>query len=199
MAALAYEPRQDQRRAHPDTNVRAARPNEHDAIVALLLDANREYRAVLPARVFYAYMQNLRELVADAVARELMVAELNGHILGTIAFHPDASRQSWGLPKGWAGLRALAVDPTARGRGIGRQLAEACVLRAWRIGAPVACLHTSAFHRAARRLYQGMGFVRSPDHDLNVSDVAAGGGDGPRDDPRGERLVIEAYRLDLKA
>jgi GNAT superfamily N-acetyltransferase len=194
MAVLACEQRHG-RRAHPDTRIRAARRDEHDAIIALLLDANREYRDVLPARVFYAYMQTLRDLVVDETARELMVADLNDHILGIIAFHPDASRQSWGLPKGWAGLRALAVDPTARGRGIGRQLAEACVLRAWRIGAPVACLHTSAFHRTARRLYDGMGFVRSPDHDLDVSRSAAGGGD----DPRGERLTIEAYRLDLKA
>lgn len=188
MTALACQTR----RAHPDTLVRTARRDEHDAIVALLEDANREYRDVLPTRVYYAYLRTLRDLVADEAARDLMVADLNGHILGTVAFHPDASRQSWGLPKDWAGIRALAVDPTARGRGIGRQLAEACVLRAWRIGAAVCCLHTSAFHGTARRLYGGMGFVRCPQYDLDVSDV-------PGVDARGERLVIEAFRLDLRA
>lgn len=197
MTALACDTRRGSRRTHPDTSVRAARPHEHGAIVALLQDANREFRAVLPTRVFYAYMQNLRDLVADEAVRELMVADLNGHILGTIAFHPDASRQGWGLPKGWAGIRALAVDPTARGRGIGRQLAEACVLRAWRIGAPIVCLHTSAFNATARRLYEGMGFVRSPEHDFDVGDTPGVG--IPSVDSRGERLVIEAFRLDLRA
>ena len=213
MSALPCESRQGHRRTHPETSVRAARLHEHGAIVALLQDANREFREVLPVRVFYAYMQNLRDLVADEAVRELMLAELNGHILGAVAFHPDASRQSWNLPKGWAGIRALAVDPTARGRGIGRQLAEACVLRAWRIGATVACLHTSPVHRTARRLYDGMGFVRSPEHDFDVGDIAqdrsaaigspadsaANSAANSAGDLRGERLTIEAFRLDLRA
>ena len=192
MAAPAYP----LSHAHPDTIVRAARDDEHAAVVDLLIDSNREFRDLLPTRIFYGYIQTLRDLVGSdrGTGRELIVAELNGHLLGTVSFFPDASREGWTLPKGWAGMRALAVDPTARGRGIGRQLAEAAVLRAWRIGAPVCCLHISTFHRTARRLYHSMGFVRCPDHDLDVGDVP-----GISADARGERFILEAFRLDLTA
>jgi hypothetical protein len=42
-----------------------------------------------------------------------------------------------------------------------------------------------------------MGFVRSPEHDLDVGDAPGVGIPGV--EPRGERLVIEAFRLDLRA
>jgi hypothetical protein len=76
-----------------------------------------------------------------------------------------------GLPAEWAGLRALAVDLDSRGQGIGRQLTEACVLRAWRIGRSAIALHNAAFQSAARRLYLAMGFERCPQFDFDVADL----------------------------
>jgi GNAT superfamily N-acetyltransferase len=171
--------------------VRAAAVNEHAAIADILLRANREYRTQLPVRIFDAYMRDLRELVASRQDKDFLVAEENGRLLGAVAFYRDASREGVGLPHEWAGMRALAVDLEARGRGIGRQLAEACVLWAWRIGRAVMSLHNAEFQTAARKLYLQMGFQRCPQYDFNVGDL-------PDLDLKGERLAIDAFCLDLK-
>ncbi len=171
--------------------VRKAAPAEHATIAALLLRANREFKEALPARIYDAYLHDLHELAAATDGPEFMVAECAGHLVGAVAFYREAGREGWGLPQEWAGMRALAVDPKARGRGIGRQLAEACVLRAWRIGRRVIALHNCAFQQAARRLYLTMGFVRCPQFDFDAGDL-------PDLDLKGERLAIDAFCLDLK-
>lgn len=181
--------------AAPAAIVRKAGPADRPAITALLLRANREFREALPACVYDGYMRDLRALTAGADAGEFMVAESAGQLAGAVVFYRDASTQAGapnrGLPPEWAGMRALAVDPVARGRGIGRQLAEACVLRAWRIGRQAICLHNAAFQVAARRLYLAMGFVRFPQYDFDVGDL-------PDPGLRGEHLAIDALCLDLR-
>ena len=171
--------------------VRAAGHNEHAAIADLMLRANREYRTQPPVRIYEAYMKDLRALVGSRADKDFLVAEADGRLLGTVAFYRDASRQGYNLPPEWAGMRVLAVDPEARGRGVGRQLTEACVLSAWRIGRAVMSLHNSEFQSAARKLYLQMGFQRCPQYDFNVGDL-------PDLDLKGERLAIDAFFLHLK-
>ncbi|HEV8390658.1 MAG TPA: GNAT family N-acetyltransferase [Dongiaceae bacterium] len=177
--------------AQPAAIVRVAALHEHAAIADLMLRANRDYRTVLPARIYDAYMRDLRALVAHWSDKDFLIAESDKRLLGAVAFYRDASHQGHGLPQEWAGIRALSVDPEARGRGIGRQLAEACVLWAWRIGRQVLSLHNAEFQSAARKLYLSMGFQRCPQYDFNV-------GDSPELDLKGERLAIDAFCLDLK-
>ena len=181
--------------AQPAAIVRLAGPSERAAITDLLLRANREYRAVLSPRIYDAYLHDLRELAARWADKEFLIAESEGRLLGAVAFYRDASCQSWNLgwtlPQEWSALRALAVEPEARGRGIGRLLTEACALRAWRIGRQVLALHNCAFQVAARALYLSMGFERCPRYDFDAGDL--------RDlDLGGERLAIDAFCLDLK-
>jgi ribosomal protein S18 acetylase RimI-like enzyme len=66
----------------------------------------------------------------------------------------------------WPELRLLAVAPEARGLGVGQLLVDECVIRARRAGAAALGLHTSRSMRAAKRMYERMGFVRVPEHDF---------------------------------
>ena len=45
----------------------------------------------------------------------MLVAEVDGDIVGTVTLYPDASTIGFGWPAGWAAIRALAVDPAWRG------------------------------------------------------------------------------------
>jgi predicted N-acetyltransferase YhbS/quercetin dioxygenase-like cupin family protein len=119
----------------------------------------------------------------------VLVAEHGRRVVGTVSFYPDAGREELGWPTGWAGLRALGVEPRARGLGIGRALLGACLERARDAGAPVLCLHTAEFMAAAVAIYEAAGFRRDPAHDFDVTS---------RLDLIGVRPVpILAYRLDL--
>ena len=80
-----------------------------------------------------------------------------------------------------SGMRMLAVDPAAQGRGVGRLLAQACIDRAREDGRARLVLHTTRAMTAAHRLYRGLGFRRVPERDLRT--------------PGG--LALEAYVLEL--
>lgn len=66
---------------------------------------------------------------------------------------------------GEAGFRALAVDPEARGRGVGRALATECVERARDSGRRGVAILTRPSMTAAHRLYESLGFVRERSRD----------------------------------
>lgn len=173
--------------------VRYAEPAEFDDVADLLLRANREYRDAVPAAIYRAYTNNLRALMSEPELLEqceIMVAGSSGAVLGCIAFYPDAGLEGLNWPKGWAGLRALAVDPTARGLGLGRRLAEAAIGRAQALGNPVVCLHNAAFQAPARRLYLDLGFTRCPQYDFDLADM-------PAFSPNGESQAVEAFALRL--
>jgi ribosomal protein S18 acetylase RimI-like enzyme len=169
--------------------LRDARPSDRRAVRGVLLAAYREYAAVLPPAIFGRYLQDLLDLDARAGAARLIVAEHAGRVVGTVTFYDDAAAEGLGWPSGWSGVRALGVDPDARGLGVGRALMQTCLRRAQAAGADVVCLHSAAFMTAAVGLYEAMGFRRDPAHDFEI--VERLGLDGLRPIP------IHAYRLDL--
>jgi ribosomal protein S18 acetylase RimI-like enzyme len=182
--------------------VRDAHRSDRRAARAVLLAAYREYAAVLPPAVFGPYLADILDLDARdggpgglrersgsppvVPAGRLLVAEHDRRVVGAVSFYEDAAAEGLGWPAGWAGLRALGVDPAARRLGAGRALMDACLERALAARAPVLCLHTAAFMTAAVAMYEAMGFRRAPSFDFEVP----AGGDAP---PVG----IIAYRLDL--
>jgi ribosomal protein S18 acetylase RimI-like enzyme len=105
--------------------------------------------------------------------------------------YPDASYEGWGWPAHWAGLRTIAVSPDARGRGIGRQLAEAAIARARELDRAAVCLHTAHFMRAAVPLYESLGFQRCPVYDQDVSTLFGM-------DPVGDPMLAIGYSLSLQ-
>ena len=181
--------------------VRDAHRSDRRAVRAVLLAAYREYAAVLPPAVFGPYLADILDLDArdggpeglgersgspPDVPGRLLVAEHDRRVVGAVSFYEDAAAEGLGWPAGWAGLRALGVDPGARRLGAGRALMDACLERALAARAPVLCLHTAAFMTAAVAMYEAMGFRRAPSFDF---EVPAGGGAPP--------VGIIAYRLDL--
>ena len=146
--------------------VRRASSEELDEIAALFGPALAVYRGSRSDWILDAYLADLVDL-ASVRARfdvaETYVAVQMGRIVGSIAFYPDVVLEGWSnLPAGWAGFRALVVDPSVRGAGIGRALVETCLRRTREVGAPVLGIHTIALLADAVRLYERVGFVRCP-------------------------------------
>jgi predicted N-acetyltransferase YhbS len=171
--------------------IRRAARHEIAEIEDVCVAAYAQYRSEVPAPVFESYLDDLRRLADSWDEAETLVAEVDGRIGGSVLLFADASTEGLGLPQGWSGFRKLAVHPKMRGRGLGRRLTDACIDAARRRGAPTVGIHTASFMRAARNIYEQIGFRRCPEFDLSASDMGL-------DDAGGDVSVI-AYRLDLGA
>jgi GNAT superfamily N-acetyltransferase len=132
------------------------------------------------ARIYaeeYAWTAEFEALVAKLFARfanehdprfeRCWIAELDGERVGCVFVVRNDEDPSM------AQLRCLAVDPRARGHGIGRRLVDQCIRFARSAGYPKMTLWTNHVLLSARRIYEAAGFHlarqephRSFGHDL---------------------------------
>ncbi len=102
-----------------------------------------------------SYFGMLADVAHRAAFATVLIAVAGGHIVGTATVELDRTIEGTQvLQPGQASLRLLAVDPQARGRGVGRRLVQACVQVARRAGKEVATLHTTGQMMAAQRIYR---------------------------------------------
>lgn len=161
------------------------------AVRAVAAAANAEFADPMGTRLFAGYLANVLDVERRAREAVVLVAERKGVVVGTITLYPDIHEE--GMPvrmsDGTAGIRATAVDPAARGHGIGGALVEAAIQRARADGASAVALHTAGCMRDAMRLYERHGFRRMPEHDYVANEFFDAVG--------GERLDALAFVLDL--
>jgi ribosomal protein S18 acetylase RimI-like enzyme len=131
------------------------------------------------------YRQNIVATLGDSGPAEQIVAEREGMIVGSVLLYPPrtvtspAAGDPLHIP--WPEVRLLAVVPHARRLGIGPALMQECVRRARESGATQLTLHTTDLMRAAKRLYERMGFQAAPELDFHP----------------GPGLTVKGYRLAL--
>ncbi|CAH0309511.1 GNAT family N-acetyltransferase [Peribacillus simplex] len=116
---------------------------------------------------------------------ELLVAELDGEVVGSVALFPAKSDAYKGLVDmlDYPEIRMLAVTPQARHKGVAEALIQECIRRTKVNGSQYIGLHTADFMKTAMRLYERMGFVRLPQFDFQPAD------DG---------IIVKAYRLSIE-
>jgi ribosomal protein S18 acetylase RimI-like enzyme len=100
-----------------------------------------------------------------AAAAHLLVAELDGSVLGIVALlAPDEPSRAVALPDE-AELARLVVSSAARRQGIGRALANSCADLARTEGWRAISLWSRPYQRAGHRLYESLGYQRQPERD----------------------------------
>lgn len=152
-------------------SIRLAREDELDTIAGFFGPALDGYRSTSADAILEAYSRDLVDGVRERFeAAETYVALLDGRVVGAVVFYRDVALEGWSnLPAGWAGFRALVVDPAARGAGVGRALVEQCLVRGRESGAAILGIHSADYLSHAVQLYGRMGFVRCPEFDLPAS------------------------------
>jgi ribosomal protein S18 acetylase RimI-like enzyme len=148
---------------HVTVIVRDALPEELTRVGDLRVTAYRAdgFLAEPPAS---AYADTLRALGADGQG-EILVAADGPTLLGTVMLQFSAHGGEVLRRPDEAEIRALAVAPGARGRGIGRALLAAVMERAGERGIRYLVLLTQPEMQAARSLYTRAGFERLPVRD----------------------------------
>jgi ribosomal protein S18 acetylase RimI-like enzyme len=113
----------------------------------------------------HIYIAELRDVARRAADAELLVAADDGRVLGTVTFVPEGGPLGEIAGPDEAELRMLAVDPAARGRGVGTALLAHVVDAGRDRGrAGVVCSSLPQM-RAAHRIYERTGFRRAPERD----------------------------------
>jgi ribosomal protein S18 acetylase RimI-like enzyme len=131
--------------------------SDADAVNAIALAAFAQYRGVYSD--WDVLERGVGSMTSLADTGEIIVAEADGVIAGGIGYiGPGVSPRADFFEPEWPIIRMLVVDPSARGRGLGRALTEACLQLARRDAAEVVALHTSPAMEVALALYVRMGF-----------------------------------------
>ena len=154
-----------------DTTIRPMRPSDLEAIRAVLEAANAQFADLVPAPLFRAYLADVLDIESRVDRSSTLVAAHDDRLVGTITVFRDANDEGAGpaAPIGTAGIRAVAVDPAARGLGVGTRLGAAAVALARAEGATAIILHTWAVMTAAIAVYERLGFRRAPAFDSTSS------------------------------
>jgi ribosomal protein S18 acetylase RimI-like enzyme len=141
--------------------VREARPDEYDAIADLTVTVY----ASLEGGLHPEYAKMLRRTEDRAATARVLVAVDGGALLGSVTYVDGPGPQASIAVEGEAEFRTLVVDPAAQGRGAGRGLVRWCVDQARLDGRSRLVLSTMPWMTVAHRLYESMGFARTPERD----------------------------------
>jgi ribosomal protein S18 acetylase RimI-like enzyme len=145
------------------------RPGDFDALGELTVSA---YQALFDEPLG-DYEHELRDVAGRAADSVVLVAIGDrDDVLGGVTYVPGSERaMSEFDDDDAAGIRMLAVDPRHQGEGIGRALVEECIRLARAAGRARTVLHSTIYMTAAQGLYASLGFVRTPDRDVSITEA----------------------------
>jgi ribosomal protein S18 acetylase RimI-like enzyme len=112
-----------------------------------------------------AYVARLVDTARRAREAEVWVAVDGDRLLGSVTFVTPGSAYREIARDDEGEFRMLAVDPAARGRGVGQALVELCLRRSRELGYAGVRMSTMDRMSSAHRVYERLGFVRVPEDD----------------------------------
>ncbi|MER7275045.1 GNAT family N-acetyltransferase [Dactylosporangium sp. NPDC000244] len=137
--------------------VRLITLDDYDAVSRLTVEA---YRADGQLEASPEYAAVLADVASRAEAADVLVAELDGVLLGAVTFTLAGGKYAEVSRPGEAEFRTLAVDPAAQRRGVARALVRACLDRAAELGCGGVAICVRDDNPGAFALYEGFGFTR---------------------------------------
>ncbi|WP_031479442.1 GNAT family N-acetyltransferase [Streptomyces bicolor] len=150
-----------------DLVIRHVEPGEYDTLGEITARAYL-HDGLLDFGESDEYLGELKDVAKRAAAAEVLVAVQNGRVVGGVTFVPSGGPMADIAGPGEAEIRMLAVSREARGRGAGEALVRACIDRARSTeGCVRIVLSTQRTMHGAHRIYERLGFVRTPDRDWN--------------------------------
>ena len=111
------------------------------------------------------YEPQLRDAASRAASATVLVAEQDGRVVGAVTVATRGGPWAEQSVAGEAVVRMLVVDPAVRGTGTGEALVRAGLEAARADGCSMVRLSSQESMTAAHRLYERLGFVRTPSLD----------------------------------
>lgn len=149
--------------SEPSIVIRRLRPSDYEAVGALTVAAYVADGYLQPGD---DYAEELRDTGHRDREAEVWVAERgDGVLLGAVTFCPPGSSYREVSRDDEGEFRSLAVDPRARGAGVGAALSRHCLGRSRALGLAGVALCSMDSMTTAHRLYERLGFRRDPARD----------------------------------
>jgi ribosomal protein S18 acetylase RimI-like enzyme len=163
--------------------IREARPEDDAAVGELLIEAYAtQYAAKLPEVVVTEERKRtLRDVASKRAGAWVLVAEVDGEVVGTVTLFPPGAPDSEAWTPNTADLRHLATAVRYHGKGLSVPLMDAAERLARQRGLDAVALHVRKGNTGVARMYQRRGYARTPEGDLVLP-----------------TLSLEAYLLRLK-
>ena len=130
--------------------IRRGRETDLESLRTCLSDAFAPFKSAYTPEAYADTVPDLENLQRRLQTMAVFVAELSGHIVGTVGVSTSPTTEGH--------LRGMAVVPSAQGKGIAQQLLSAAIDHCRSAGCTRVTLDTTAPLRAAIRFYEKHGF-----------------------------------------
>lgn len=153
--------------------VRNAEPEEFEETGKLMVQVYSQLEG-FPKQdeqpAYYKMLANIGELTKKPETELLVAVADDNKIKGGVVYFSDMQYYGSGgiatKEKNAAGFRLLAVDGSARGKGIGKLLTNECIRKAKEKQLSQVIIHSTKAMQTAWKMYEAMGFKRSEDLDF---------------------------------
>ena len=133
---------------------RELRQSDNPAIANIIRRTMEEFKINKPGTVYFeASTDHLFELFQPVEGSYYFIVELNGEIAGGAGIFPTDQ-----LPDGVCELVKMYISPSARGKGIGKELINRCISKARELNYHGIYLESMFELKQALRLYEYFGF-----------------------------------------
>ena len=153
--------------------IRNARPDEFEALGKLLVGVYSQLEGFPKQNEqpeYYQLLYNIGDWTKKPHTELLVAVNDEGMLLGGLVYFGDMQYYGSGgtatLEKNSAGFRLLAVDPVARGKGMGKLLTNECIRKAREAKLSQVIIHSTKAMQTAWKMYEHVGFKRSEDLDF---------------------------------
>ena len=153
--------------------IRNAKPEEFGALGKLMVTVYSQLEG-FPKESdqpeYYQLLYNIGDWTKRPSTELLVATTSKGGLLGGVVYFGDMQYYGSGgsatSEKNAGGFRLLAVDPIARGKGIGKLLTSECIRKAKAARLSQMIIHSTKAMQTAWKIYENMGFKRSEDLDF---------------------------------
>jgi len=157
----------------PEYKVRNAKPVEFTEIGRLMIRVYSQLEGFPKESEqpdYYKMLAHVGELTTKPATELLVAVSPDNKIAGCVVYFSEMKYYGSGgtatKEQNAAGFRLLAVDPLARGQGIGKLLTNECIRKAKGSELNQVIIHTTKAMQTAWKMYEKLGFQRSEDLDF---------------------------------
>jgi len=162
--------------------IRNAVPSEFEKIGKLMVQVYSQlegFPTELEQPNYYKMLANIGELTNKPETELLVAISSDEKIMGGVVYFSDMQYYGSGgiatKEQNASGFRLLAVDPLARGKGIGKLLINECILKAKDKNHNEVIIHSTMAMQIAWKMYENLGFKRSKDLDFMQGELSVFG------------------------